>query len=139
MKIFCQQQHFEVIFIILSRVDHDYSRKSLKSSKAKNCQIRVLIEDDWSLTFGLVHDLMAKNMISWAQIQHLDLITWLKTFLEIQVVDSWKFESIDEKSTVTQKSNFDFFGQQWNSKIKNHHDIQNYQIWSSRIIKSQQK
>ena len=39
-------------------------------------------------------------MISKAQIQHLDLIT--------QVVDSGRIESIDKKSTVTQKSNFDF-------------------------------
>ena len=76
----------------------------------------------FSTWFDLVTHLIAWSMISRDQIQHLDLITWIKTFPKIQVIDSWGIESIDEKSTVTQKSNFDF--------------LVNIRIQKSRIIKT---
>ena len=69
-KIFGQHQHFEVIFIILSRVDHDYPRKALKSSKIKNCQIRVSLgEVNWTLTMHnfhiLHHKIITQSSFRW--------------------------------------------------------------------------
>ena len=56
-------------------------------------------------------------MTSRALRHHLDLITWLKTSPTQWLINSGSFESSDEKSTVQTKSNFDFFGQLWNSKF----------------------
>ena len=56
--VFGQHQHFEVIFITWSRVDHDFSREALKSSKVQSCQIRVSLgEVNWTLTKHNYHTL----------------------------------------------------------------------------------
>ena len=66
LNIYGQHQHFEVIFIILSKVDHDSSRNALKSSKVKSCQIRVSLgEVNWTLTkhnFHMLHQLLSNKI-----------------------------------------------------------------------------
>ena len=72
------------------------------SKRGKMVKIRVLTMFDWSMIFDLIHDIMAWSTISWIKIQHVDLISWLKTFLKVSwlIVEIW---STNKKSIDTQK------------------------------------
>ena len=76
-KFFGQHQHFEVIFIIWSMVDHDSSRNAPNSSKVKICQIRVsLWEVNWTLTkhnFNMIHQLFPNQNTLWRKFNSLQL------------------------------------------------------------------
>ena len=77
-------------------------------------KIRVLTENDWSLTFDLVHDLMTWSMISRFQKQHVDLISWLESFLRIKglIVEIWmnwrKVNRYTKSQTLTFWSTLNF-------------------------------
>ena len=78
-NIFGQNQHFEVIFIIWLGVDHDSPRNNLKSSKVKNCQIRVSLgKVNWTLTkhnFHMLHQLFPNQSPFWKILHSLQLFT----------------------------------------------------------------
>ena len=89
-KIFGQHQGFEVIFIIWSRVDHDSSRKTLKSSKVKSYQIRVSLgEVKWTLTkhnFHMLHQLFPKQIPFWIKLNSIQLLF----YSQVQKMHHWK-------------------------------------------------
>ena len=80
-------------------------------------KIRVLTENDQSLTFDLVHDLLVWNMNSSIQVHHFDLVTYFNSPPEISglIDEIW---STDEKVKCTLKSQTLTF---WSNLIfKNH-------------------
>ena len=77
--------------------------KCSNHQRGKMVKIRVLIENDWFLTFYLIHDLLTWGIILRIQRQHLDLIPWLNSFLKIKqlIVEIW---STNEKVNWYTKS-----------------------------------
>src|ERR1044072_6634137 len=67
-----------------------------------NRPIRVLIEDSASLTFCPMDELYAWRLILTSSMQHLDLISWFKTFQKSMFLYQTNSESSDENSSAQQ-------------------------------------
>ena len=98
--------------------------------KGKMVIFRVLTAEGKFLTFNLANGKLGSIMDSRTQWNHLDLFTRFKRS-QLQWIDRWIFQSIDQNLTVHWKVKLWLFGQNQVPRVIFHQDVSKHETCSS--------